>query len=156
MCGQRNEFHYVGLSDRRPCVLLLLRWHYMKFLALLSCQCCLFPLLPPTPLSLSHFSRLRKQPPTHLQNSDACVTRARAAPLPGKVCVIPRLARQLGSLVARWLGSLLRLTPTSAVLFLFCVKRARFALGLTSIGHRFCAKIFPQKKRLSVAKKLCE
>lgn len=144
MCGQRNEFHYVGFSDRRPCVLLLLRWHYMKFLALLSCQCC--PLSSPPPYSsLSPiFPVCTSNPQTHLQNSDACVTRPRAAPLPGKVCVIPRLARQLGSLVARWLGSLLRLTPTSAVLFLFCVKRARFALGLTSIGHRFCAKIFPQ------------
>lgn len=108
----------------------------------------MLPLSSPPPYSsLSPiFPVCASNPQTHLQNSDACVSRARAAPLPGKLCVIPRLARQLGSLVARWLGSLLRLTPTSAVLFLFCVKRARFALGLTSIGHRFCAKIFPQKK----------
>lgn len=129
MCGQRNEFHYVGLSDRRPCVLLLLRWHYMKFLALLSCQCCLFPLLPPTPLSLSHFSRLRKQPP----NSPAKFWRMRYE---GEGCSSAWQTvcdSSLGSAAWQLGSSLARLTASSnpnecSSLSVLCETRA-FCLG---------------------------
>lgn len=145
-CGQCNEFHYVGLSDRRPCVLLLLRWHYMKFLALLSCQCCPLSSSPAaTPLSLPFFPSAQATPKltckilTHALRGRGlllCLCLAK--------CVIPRLARQLGS-------SLARLTASSnpnecSSLSVWCETRA-FCLGpYLDWPSILCKNIFPKKK----------
>lgn len=113
------------------------------------------PMLPPAPCPLSSLlaflSRLRNNPQNHLQNSDACVPNEGCLPpnaQPPALCVA-----ECQSLAARRLGSLLRLTPTSAVQFC-SVKRARFRLGsFLAWPSILCKNLF--SKRLSVAKKLC-
>lgn len=119
---------------------------YMKFLALLSCQCC--PLLPcPLCSPLPLLSRLRNNPQNHLQNSDACVANEGCLPLlPSASLPLPRSScgrvAELGSSMARLTASS---NPNECSSVLFSESRAFSPWLVPRLAIDFVQKSFLKK-----------